>query len=161
MKRLLFSLTVGLLLFGSSCKQVSSQQYNDTVVNMYSSYTTKLSSGLTVLGSTTADAAKKQAAAEQIDRLTDSCTKVMNELKPVEEAKDFHTKMLQVYQAVKTDLVPLGRRIAAIPKPEDNVDAYNKLAEELDATSEKLDALETETQNAQAAFAAKVNMRVK
>ena len=161
MKTRTLSLALVALIALASCSQMNEQNYNDTVVNMYSAYSSRLSA--TTLVNTISGGASKQkmlADIKNVERATDSCINVMNGLKPSKEAKDFHQKVLAVFQTVKSDFVPLANKITNMDADQD-VAAYNKLVEEYNNLNTKIDRAETEAQTAQQVYVAKIGMKIK
>lgn len=137
----------------------SNINYNETVVNLYNRYTVQMGKVIEETSSD-ADAATKKAAISSLENLTDSCTTVMNNLKPNDDAKGFHEAVTKLYGTIKSDFIPVYNRLLSIENPEENVDEYNKLIDEVNAVSEKVSKVEDEAIKAQAEFAKKVNMKV-
>lgn len=138
----------------------SDGNYNDTVVNLYEQYSTEMER---VIGETNsdADASVKLSAIERFDKLTDSCSTVMNGLKPNEDAKDFHHAVTELYSVIKSDFIPVYKRLLAIENPDDNVDEYNQLVDEANAVADKVSTQEDKAIRAQNEFAQKVNMQLR
>lgn len=157
-KVLVLALTTAVAF--NSCSQMNAQKYNDTVVGLYDGYVTKLGSDLDKIASegTTKEAA--EAALKHMTTSTDSCIKVMNDLKPSDEAKDFHNKIVAVLTTVKGEVIPEMQKLASL-KGTDNIDEYNKAIDGYNATNDKITKLEDEAGKAQEAFAKKVNMEIK
>lgn len=158
MKRLLVAAGLSLTLFFASCSQAV--DYNDSVVKMHSMYSQRFQSGVGVISSTE-DMAKKQDAVAAIEKLTDSCNDVLSKMKPTEEATEFHAKLVAFYGAVKTDLVPVVKKMAALKEDETNVDAVNALSQEFNTATQKIVNMENDVIAAQRDFAAKANMKIK
>lgn len=157
MNRISFFVAASFLL--ASCSQMNEQKYNETVVDMYDSYSNSVVGKMSAVGSTS-DKQKVLADIKSIEKTTDSCIGVMKGLKPSEEAKDFHQKVLAVFQTVKSDFVPLAGKIAGTDANQD-VDAYNKLVDDYNNLSTKIDQAESAARTAQMAYAAKVGMQIK
>jgi len=153
--------TIALLLsfavLISACK--NQVNYNDTVVDLYGKYTTQLATQFEKIADekTTKEAAL--AIVAELDKKTDSCTKVMNDLKPSEEAKDFHNKVTGLFGSVKTEYLPLAKQLAEL-KGDSNIDAYNKLIEDISKAEKKVTTLEGQAIAAQKVYADKVGMKV-
>lgn len=158
MKKLLLNVAIAGVLFLAACKS-STVNYNDTVVNLYAKYTTELQSLASNVENAT-DAAAKKAAIDRLSFITDSCTKVMNDLKPSDDAQKFHTSVTDLYATVKADFIPAYTKLLAIDKPEENVDAYNVVIEDVNKASQKITDLESKAMTAQREFAAKTNTRL-
>jgi uncharacterized protein YdcH (DUF465 family) len=159
MKNRILSLAALALIVLASCTQMNEQKYNDTVVNMYTTYSNSIGAKMSAIGNSS-DKQKSLADVKSIEKTTDSCINVMNGLKPSEEAKDFHQKVLAVFQTVKADFVPLADKITNIDASQD-VDAYNKLVDEYNNLNTKIDQAETAAQTAQQVYVSKVGMKIK
>lgn len=144
----------------NSCSQMDAQKYNDTVVGLYDGYVGKLSADLDKVAAESTTKADAEAALKNITNNTDSCLKVMNDLKPSDDAKDFHTKIVAVLTTVKAEVIPEMQKLASL-KGTDNVEEYNKAIDAYNATNDKITKLEDEAGKAQEAFAKKVNMEIK
>lgn len=158
MKRIILSLSLATLVLLTACGG-SNISYNDQVVNMHTRYTSEMEKVINEANSK-ADAASKLKAFEGFEKLTDSCTNVLNGLKPTEEAKGFHESVVALYASVKADYIPVYKKLLAIENPDANVDAYNKLIDETNAASTKIDQLENAAMAAQREFAQKINSRL-
>ncbi len=144
----------------NSCSQMDAQKYNDTVVGLYDGYVSKLSADLDKVASEGTTKADAETALKNMTNNTDSCLKVMNGLKPSDDAKDFHTKIVAVLTTVKGEVIPEMQKLASL-KGTDNVEEYNKAIDAYNATNDKITKLEDEAGKAQEAFAKKVNMEIK
>ncbi|WP_118975562.1 hypothetical protein [Taibaiella koreensis] len=158
MKKCIFILAAALVLF-SACSQMSEKKYNDTVANMYTAYATNFASKVTAASSGT-DKEKSMSELKSITKSTDSCISVMNGLKPSEAAKDFHEKVLKMFQIVKTDYVPAAEKLLNLNGSQD-VEAYNKAIEAFNAAVNKINTGESDAQTAQRTYAAKVGIKIK
>ncbi len=156
MKRIILSVATAILL--ASCGG-SNINYNDQVVALHAYYTGEMDKAVTHANST-ADAAAKIKSFETFELLTDSCTKVLNELKPTEEAQDFHNAVIALYSSVKADYIPVYKKLLVIENPDANLHAYNKLVDETNAASSKINQLENAAIAAQRVFAQKINSRL-
>lgn len=154
------SIIVLLAITLFSCSQVSEKKYNDTVANMYASYSTSLSTKMNKIASESADKTTALAEVKGIEQSTDSCIKVMNGLHPSDKAKDFHEKVLTVMKTMKTEFVPLANKMAAM-KGSDNIEEYNKMIEEFNTMATKLTKVEEDAQAAQRDYVAKVGMEIR
>jgi hypothetical protein len=143
----------------NSCSQMNAQKYNETVVGLYSGYTNKLSSDLDKIAAEGTSKEAAEVALKNMTASTDSCLKVMNSLKPSDDAKDFHNKIVAVMNTVKTEVIPEMQKMASLKGTED-VTEYNKLIDGFNATNDKITKLEDEAGKAQEAFAQKVGMKV-
>ena len=158
MKRLLVAAGLSLSLFFASCSQAV--DYNNTVVKMHEQYSQRFQSGVNVISSTE-DAAKKQEAVAAIEKLTDSCKDVLTKMEPSEDAANFHSKLVAFYGAIKTDLVPVVKKMSEIKADDTNVEATNKMVDEFNASFQKIVQMENDVRTAQQEFAAKANMKIK
>lgn len=156
MKTTLFILVVAVSLVACSSKV----NYNDTVVGLYGRYNTEMKKIFTETNPEAAIDVKK-AAIQRLETLTDSCTKVMEGLKPGADAKEFHQVLSDLYSTVKRDFLPPYKKLLAIANPDKNTDEYNKLIEEVNVASEKIGELEDKAITAQAEFARKANMKLR
>ncbi len=154
--------TIALLLsfavFITACN--NQVKYNDTVVNLYENYTTQITDQFQKIAD---EKIKKEDAlviVAALEKKTDSCIGVMNDLKPSDEAKDFHNKVTGVFSGVKTDYLPLAKQLAEL-KGTSDVDAYNKLVEDMNKAEVKITTLESEAIAAQQVYASKVGMQIK
>ncbi len=159
MKNRMLTLVAAALLVLSSCSQMNEQKYNDTVVNMYSGYVTNISSEMAAVSSSS-DKQKSQAELKRIEQTTDSCIGVMNGLKPSDAAKEFHGKVLAVFQMIKTNFIPLASKMVRMDANGD-ADAYNKLVTEFTSLGVAIDQAESAAQSAQQAYASKIGMQMK
>lgn len=159
MKNRIFSLVTVAVIALASCNQMSEQKYNDTVVNMYSAYSNRITAEAGELSSST-DKARSLSVVKAIQKTTDSCITVMNGLKPSEAAKDFHQKVLTVFQTVKNEFVPAAQKLAEVQGSQD-VEAANKLVEAFNIMATKLDKVETDAITAQKDYGQKVGMQIK
>ena len=159
MKATLTSVLAIIAISLFSCKQATEKSYNDTVVNMYGNYVNTLSSKMDKISDEKIDKAAAAVAVKEITQTTDSCIAEMNKLKPSEDAKDFHNKVVAVFQLIKSDIVPVANKMNDLKGSED-INSYNKLIEEYNAAQSKLDAAETAAQTAQQAYAAKLGTHI-
>ncbi|HEU4609322.1 MAG TPA: hypothetical protein VFS31_14495 [Chitinophagaceae bacterium] len=143
-----------------SCSQMNEQKYNDTVVNMYTDYSNNMTSKANMLSGGSTDKVKATELVNAMQKTTDSCITVMDGLKPSDAARDFHEKVLTVFRTVKNDFLPSARKLAGMQGSGD-VDAYNKLVEEFNNTTSKLDKVETEAQAAQQVYVNKIGMKLR
>ncbi len=150
---------VGLSVFATSCNQMDAQKYNNTVVGIYSAYSSQLTSKVNTLVSGSTSKEALEANFKALEKTTDSCIAVMEGLKPVADAKLFHEKTTTLFKTVKSDFLPEMKKMAEL-KGTENIEAYNKLVDEINATSQKISAQENEVNAAQVAFAQKVGMKV-
>jgi len=142
-----------------SCKQMNEQSYNDTVVNMYGGYINTLTSKMDNISNEGVDKATSAAGVQSIEKATDSCIAEMNKLTPSEDAKDFHNKVVAVFQLIKSDVVPMANKINEL-KGSTDVAAYNALITDYNSVQSKLEAAENAAQTAQAAYAAKIGSKL-
>lgn len=156
--KLLVLAVIAALAF-NSCSQQNAMQYNDTVVGLYSGYVNKLSADLDKIAAEGTSKEAAEVALKDMTASTDSCLKVMNGLKPSDEAKDFHNKIVAVMNTVKAEVIPEMQKMASM-KGTENVEEYNKLIDGFNATNDKITKLEDEAGKAQEAFAQKVGMKV-
>lgn len=158
MKKSIFVLAAAILCLMSSCNQMSEKKYNDTVANMYTSYAGTLMSKMSTVGNSDN---KEQATADlkSMAKTTDSCIGIMNGLKPSEDAKDFHQKVVGMFQLIKTDYLPVAEKLVNLKGSQD-IDAYNNAVEQFNQVLTRINTEETATQVAQRAYASKVGMKI-
>ncbi|WP_118952168.1 hypothetical protein [Taibaiella helva] len=158
MKKSIFILAAAILCLMASCNQMSEKKYNDTVANMYQGYASAFTAKMSTFGSSDN---KEQAMADlkSMAKTTDSCIGVMNGLKPSEDAKDFHQKVLGMFQLIKTDYVPAAEKLVSLKGSQD-IDAYNNAVEQFNHVLTRINTEETATQAAQRAYASKVGMKI-
>lgn len=144
----------------NSCSQMNAQKYNDTVVGLYSGYVNKLSSDLDKIAAEGTSKENAEAALKSMNSSTDSCLKVMGGLKPSDDAKDFHNKIVAVLNTVKTEAIPEMQKLVSL-KGTDNVEEYNKIIDGYNTTNDKISKLEDEAGKAQQEFAKKVGMEIR
>lgn len=147
-------------IFMTSCSQVNATKYNDTVVGLYDGFATKLSSNVQTIVDEKTTKEVAAATSKALETTTDSCIKVMNDLKPMSEAKAFHEKTIGIFTTVKTEFLPEIQKMVAL-KGTTDVNAYNKLVESITATSDKVNKQEGEVKALQLEFAKKVNLQIK
>lgn len=147
------------LLF--SCGQ-GNINYNDDVVNLFEKYTNDFTSYTSVIDIEGGEIEKKQAALKSLEQLTDSCTTVMNSMKPTEEGKVFHQSVVDVYAGVKSQLIPAYNNLLRVETEEPkNEEAYNKAINDYNTAFDKIEALESKAVTEQSRFANKINMEIK
>ncbi len=143
----------------NSCTQQNAQKYNETVVGLYAGYVNNFGSDVNKITAEGTTKENAEAALKHMNVTTDSCLGVLNGLKPSDDAKDFHNKVVAVLNTVKAEAIPELQQLASL-KGTDNVDAYNKVIDSYNATSDKISKLEDEAGKAQEAFAHKVGMKI-
>lgn len=158
MKKSIFILLAAIVGLLSSCNQMSERKYNDTVANMYKSFATTLATRMSGMsGNESKDVIL--ANLKSLDKTTDSCIGVMNSLKPSEDAKDFHQKVVAMFQLIKTDFLPAAEKLTNVKGSED-VEAYNSAVSQMNEATSKITTQEAATQAAQRAYAGKVGMKI-
>ena len=154
---LLFTGILAVTLY--SCTQMNAKKYNDTVTTLYKNYTDKLTADIEGILNDNTPKEASDAIVKRMEASTDSCIGVMNGLKPMDEAKQFHEKVVAVFNGVKSEFIPEAKKAIAL-KGSENIEAYNKLVEEINATQTKLEKLEDDAIKAQAEFANKVGSKL-
>ena len=142
-----------------SCSQMNAQKYNDAVTGLYKNYTDKLTKDIEEVLNENTTKENSNVTIKHIETLTDSCLGVMNGLKPMEEAKQFHEKVIAVFNGVKSSFIPDAKKLIALKGAGNvaaNVDEYNKLIEHINTTQTQLEKLESEAIKAQEDFAKKL-----
>lgn len=158
MKKSIFILLAAIAGLLSSCNQMSEKKYNDTVANMYKSFAVTLANRMS--GVSGGDSKEVVLAnLKSLNKTADSCIGVMNDLKPSEDAKDFHQKVVAMFQLIKTDFIPAAEKLTNLKGSQD-VEAYNSAVSQMNEATTKITTEEAATQAAQRAYSAKVGMKI-
>lgn len=158
MKKLFFGALLAVTMF--SCG--GDINVNDKIVTVYDKY---VAGSEKLLGEIEKGSAEdKQKVLERFATLTDSCSTALNEIKPTKEAEGFHASILEVYKAMKSDMIPAYKEFVVIDQNDEsnaNIDRYNKAIDKVNAATQKISDLEDKVMAEQRAFAKAVNMELR
>lgn len=153
MKYFLFTLTLFIFI---SCGQVSNINFNDSVVNLYDSFTQRNIELEKSVFSDTISVQKRLKTLDNFENFTDSCITVMNEIQPPEDAEKFHESGLEVYKMIRNNYIPILRKMVK----EEDINTYNQLVQDYNEIILNIENLENKAIAEQEKYAEKVKMKI-
>ncbi|MFV0484601.1 MAG: hypothetical protein ACK5MG_10985 [Bacteroidales bacterium] len=136
-----------------SCSNSNNVSYNQTVVDLFRKCSNEMGS-VNELLSSNADANAKILAVDKLEKLADSCSTVMDGLKPSEVSQAFHSASSDVYKYIKSDFVPATKEVLTVDTTGGKAELYNAAVEKMNSTIDGFNNLFISATSAQQDFVA-------